>query len=68
MRSTPTTQASGPHGQPAAIARIAAGIDGYLEGRDAAALGATIARVVGAELMLVAVHPDPLVPTPPDSG
>jgi nucleotide-binding universal stress UspA family protein len=68
MRSTPTTQASGPHGQPAAIARIAAGIDGYLEGRDAAALGATIARVVGAELMLVAVHPDPLVPMPPDSG
>jgi nucleotide-binding universal stress UspA family protein len=49
-------------------ARIAAGVDGYAEGRDAAVLGALLARVSGAELMLVAVHPDPLVPVPPDSG
>jgi nucleotide-binding universal stress UspA family protein len=44
--------------------RIAAGIDGFPEGRDAAALGAAIALVVGAELLLVAVHPDPLVVLP----
>lgn len=54
--------------QKPAVARIAAGVDGYLEGRDAAVLGAAIARVVGAELMLVAIHPDLLVPTPPESG
>jgi nucleotide-binding universal stress UspA family protein len=31
-------------------------------------LAAMIARAVDAELMLVAIHPDPLVPTPPDAG
>jgi nucleotide-binding universal stress UspA family protein len=50
------------------IARIAVGIDGYQEGRDAAVLGATIARATGAELMLVAVHPDPLVVLPRELG
>jgi nucleotide-binding universal stress UspA family protein len=66
-RST-TKSSARSQGKPAAVARIAAGVDGYLEGRDAAVLGATIAQAVGAELMLVAVHPDPLVPMPPDSG
>jgi len=46
------------------VARIAVGIDGHPEGRDAAVLGAKVARTVGAELMLVAVHPDPLVVLP----
>ena len=46
------------------IARIAVGIDGYPEGRDAAVLAAAIARATSAELMLVAVHPDPLVVLP----
>lgn len=51
-----------------AVARIAAGVDGYPEGRDAAALGSMIAGAAGAELMLVAVHPDPLVVLPPELG
>jgi hypothetical protein len=51
-----------------ALARIAVGVDGYPEGRDAAVLGATIARATGAELMLVAIHPDPLVVVPRELG
>jgi nucleotide-binding universal stress UspA family protein len=47
-----------------AVSRNAVGVDGFSEGRDAAALGAAIAGVAGAELMLVAVHPRPLVPVP----
>ena len=46
------------------IARIAVGVDGYPEGRDASVLAAAIARATSAELMLVAVHPDPLVVLP----
>ena len=49
---------------PAAVNRIAVGVDGYPEGRDAVALGVAFARATGAELMLVAVHPDPLVVLP----
>jgi nucleotide-binding universal stress UspA family protein len=45
------------------ITRIAVGADGYPEGRDAVVLGAAIARATGAELMLVAVHPQPLLVT-----
>jgi nucleotide-binding universal stress UspA family protein len=51
-----------------ALARIAVGVDGYPEGRDAAVLGATIARATGAELMLVAIHLDPLVAVPRELG
>jgi nucleotide-binding universal stress UspA family protein len=47
-----------------AVERIAVGVDGYPEGRDAAALAAAIARATGAELMLVAVHPEPVVVLP----
>ncbi len=43
------------------ITRIAAGVDGYPEGRDAVVLGAALAGATHAELMLIAVHPDPLV-------
>jgi nucleotide-binding universal stress UspA family protein len=46
------------------IKRIAVGVDGYPEGRDAVALGFALARVTTAELMLVAVHSDPLVVLP----
>ena len=46
------------------IARIAVGVDGYPEGRDAATLGAALARATGADLMLVAIHPEPLVVLP----
>jgi len=47
------------------IARIAAGIDGFPEGRDAAALGQSLAKATGAELMLVAVHSSAPLPVPP---
>jgi len=57
---------TGPRSAP--IARIAAGVDGYPEGRDAAALASMIARAAGAELMLVAVHPDPMVVLPAEIG
>jgi nucleotide-binding universal stress UspA family protein len=46
------------------LARIAAGVDLYPEGRDAAALGASLARVLDAELMLVAVHSNPMIVLP----
>ena len=46
------------------LARIAVGVDGYPEGRDAARLGETLARCTDAELMLVTVHADPLVVLP----
>lgn len=46
------------------VKRIAVGVDGYPEGRDAAALAAAIAQATGAELMLVAVHPEPVVVLP----
>jgi nucleotide-binding universal stress UspA family protein len=40
------------------------GVDGYPEGRDAAALGEAISEATGAATLLVAVHPDPLVVAP----
>jgi len=49
-----------------AVARIAAGIDGFPEGRDAATFGRLLAEATGAELMLVAVHSAPLLPQPPE--
>jgi len=51
-----------------AATRIAVGVDGFDEGRDAAVLGAAIARATGAELLLVAVHPDPLIVLPRELG
>ncbi len=46
------------------ISRIGVGIDGYPEGEDAAALGDELAAITGAELMLIAVHSDPIVVLP----
>jgi nucleotide-binding universal stress UspA family protein len=60
----PRTRAAGKASRRETIARIAVGVDGYPEGRDAAALAAAIAGVTGAEVLLVAVHPDPLVVLP----
>jgi nucleotide-binding universal stress UspA family protein len=51
-----------------ACQRIAVGINGYPEGRDAAVLANLIAGVTGAELLLVAVHPDPLLVVPTELG
>lgn len=48
------------------ITRIAAGIDGFSQGEDAAALGQLLAEATGAELMLVAVHSTGLLPAPPE--
>ena len=63
--SAPASKSSSASGRPM-IARIAAGIDGFSEGRDAAALGQSLAEATGAELMLVAVHSTALLPAPPE--
>jgi nucleotide-binding universal stress UspA family protein len=47
-----------------AFQRIAVGINGFPEGEDALALGAALANSTGAELMLVAVHPQVLIVLP----
>ncbi len=46
--------------------RIAVGVDGYSTGDDAAVLGAALAQAIDADLLLVAVHPDPIVVLPPE--
>jgi len=46
--------------------RIAVGVDGFSTGDDAAVLGAALARVTDADLILVAIHPDPIVVLPPE--
>jgi len=50
--------------RPNALSRIAVGVNGHPEGNDAVVLGAAIARTAGAELILVFVHPEPLVVLP----
>lgn len=64
--TTPTE--TRPEGSAAAVphtpARIAVGVDGWPEGRDAAALGAALAAATGARLMFAAVHYAPLLATP----
>lgn len=58
----PEPQTTASAGSEPAINRIAVGVDGYPEGRDAVALGALIGRVTGAELTLVRVHLDSPAP------
>ena len=65
--SAPATRPRPGSGRPV-ITRIAAGIDGFPEGRDAAALGQLLAEATGADLMLVAVHSPGLLPAPPELG
>jgi nucleotide-binding universal stress UspA family protein len=48
----------------ATLTRVAVGVNGYPEGSDAVVLGETIAETTGADLLLVAVHIDPLVVLP----
>ena len=48
----------------ARIAHIAVGVSARPEGRDAAVLGAALARTTGADLMLIAVIADPIVLPP----
>ena len=47
---------------------IAAGVDGYPEGHDAAALGAMLARASRDDLMLVPVDREPIVVLPAELG
>jgi nucleotide-binding universal stress UspA family protein len=63
--SAPASRSSSGPSRPV-ITRIAAGIDGFPEGLDAAALGQSLAEATGAELMLVAVHSTGLLPVPPE--
>ena len=46
------------------ISRIAAAVDGYPEATDAVVLATALAGTTDAELMLVTVHPEPLVVLP----
>ena len=56
MSSATSASATGqPYASLHQIARLAVAVDGYPEGRDAAALGAALARVTAAEPMLVMV-------------
>jgi nucleotide-binding universal stress UspA family protein len=65
MTFTGSTHRPAPAGRgPWALSRVAAGVDFYPEGRDAAALGAELADALSADLIFVAVHPDPLVVMP----
>jgi nucleotide-binding universal stress UspA family protein len=60
-----STHTPAPAGRgPGTLQRLAAGVDFYPEGRDAAVLGADLAQALGADLIFVAVHPDPLVVLP----
>jgi nucleotide-binding universal stress UspA family protein len=51
--------------EPVNLAKVVAGIDGHPEGRDAAALAAAIADVMGADLMLISVHSPAIFPATP---
>jgi nucleotide-binding universal stress UspA family protein len=62
--STSSVTATSPARENPQVSRIAVGVDGFPEGEDAAALGAAIAGLTGAELMLVSVHADPMIPLP----
>jgi len=61
----PTVSAPAQATDRAAITRIAAGVSGFADGDDAVALAAAIARLTGAELMLVEAFSAPLLPAPP---
>ncbi len=65
-QSRKASLSTGPRSNP--FARIAVGVDAYPEGQDAVVLAAMIARSTGSDLMLVAVHPDPLVVLPRELG
>ena len=62
--SAPASRPSSGSSRPV-ITRIAVGVDGFSEGRDAAALGQSLAEATRAELMLVSVNSAALLPTPP---
>ena len=64
-RSASTSTASRRRSQAqTGVGRIAVGVDDYPEGRDAVVLGAAIADVTEARLLLVTVHSAPVLPHP----
>lgn len=64
-RSHPTaTRNTKRHVRHRPLTRIAVGVNGFPEGNDAVALAELVARATGADLLLVAVHTDPLVVLP----
>ncbi len=65
-QSQPRSTSAGPRSVSKLL--IAAGVDGYPERRDAAALGAPLARAADGEPLLAAVHPDPPVVLPAELG
>ena len=68
MPKLPSSKAHKTPHEAARLARIAVGVNERPEGRDAAVLGAALARPTGAEVMLVAVIADPLVVPPVGVG
>lgn len=64
MHTTADRSAQGKEPLKSTIARIAVGVDGFPEGNDAVVLGMALSRATGAELMLVAVHLEPLLMPP----
>jgi len=60
----PSLPAPTPREPTASLANIAVGVSARPEGRDAAVLGAALARATGADLILVAVIADPIVLPP----
>jgi hypothetical protein len=64
MSATTDSKSHKAESPPPTISGIAVGVDGFPEGKDAVALGAMITDATQAELMLVNVHPQPLVVMP----
>lgn len=64
MKTAATGSGPTPASDEAILSRIAVGMDGFPEGEDAAALGSALAQIIGADLMLVAINPEPLILPP----
>jgi nucleotide-binding universal stress UspA family protein len=64
MKTPISTSAEGQASGKQLIRRLAVGVNGFPEGLDAAALGSVISRATGAAIMLVAVHPNPMIVVP----
>ncbi len=62
--TTSPTSARTPADRSTPLRRIAVGVDGHPEGRDAAALGGALARITGAELILAVVEIQSIISLP----
>lgn len=61
MTTTSSAKPPQPASGDAVFSHIAVGMDGFPEGEDAAALGHLLAQPTGADLILVAINPEPLI-------